>query len=149
MEVQSVEQQSFKTHVKVVPGFTYFVLPMLVINVGWTLYRWKRAEFSIDGLFAALTAVALLLGIFYARVFALRVQDRVVRLEERLRYERLLPADLLARVGELTISQIVALRFASDGELPGLMRKVLDERLVDRKAIKGLVVNWRADHLRA
>jgi uncharacterized membrane protein YciS (DUF1049 family) len=144
-----VEQQSFKTHAKVVPAFTYFVLPMLAINVGWASYRWERAEFSIDGLFAVLTAVALLLGIFYARVFALRVQDRVVRLEERLRYERVLPADLLARVGELSIGQIVALRFASDGELPGLMRKVLDERLVDRKAIKGLVVNWRADHLRA
>lgn len=144
-----MEQQSFKTHMKVVPGFTYFVLPMLAINVGWDLYRWKRAEFSIDGLIAVLTAAALLLGIFYARTFALRVQDRVVRLEERLRYEGVLPADLLARVGELTISQIVALRFASDGELSGLMRKVLDERLVDRKAIKGLVVNWRADHLRA
>jgi len=77
------------------------------------------------------------------------VQDRVIRLEERLRYERILPADLLARVSELSVGQTVALRFASDAELPGLMRKVLDQKLTNGKGIKMLVMDWRADHLRA
>jgi len=144
-----VEQQNVKNHVKVVPGFLYFVLPVLILNLGWALSKLIRAGFSFDGLVAVLTAVALILGFFYARTFALRVQDRVIRLEERLRYERVLPADLLARVNELTVAQMIALRFASDRELPGLARKVLDEKLADGKTIKDLVVDWQADHLRA
>ena len=144
-----MEQQNVKNHVKVVPGFLYFVLPVLILNLGWALSKLIRAGFSFDGLVAVLTAVALILGFFYARTFALRVQDRVIRLEERLRYERVLPADLLARVNELTVAQMIALRFASDKELPGLARKVLDEKLADGKTIKDLVVDWQADHLRA
>jgi hypothetical protein len=144
-----VEEQSFKNHVKFVPGFVFFVLPVLTLNLGWALFKWRQAHFSIDGMITALTAAALILGFFYARTFVLRVQDRVIRLEERLRYERVLPADLLSRVGELTVPQIIALRFASDAELPALARKVLNEKLVDGKAIKGMVVHWRADHLRA
>jgi Family of unknown function (DUF6526) len=142
-------EQNFKNHAKVVPGFAFFVVPILTINFGWSLYKWKQAGFSLDGLVIVLTAAALLLAVFYARTFALRVQDRVIRLEERLRYERVLPADLQARVGEFTLPQIIALRFASDAELAGLVRKVLDDKLVDGKAIKSLVVNWKADHLRA
>jgi uncharacterized membrane protein YciS (DUF1049 family) len=142
-------EQSFKSHAKVVPGFVFFVMPVLVLNLGWAFFKWKQAGFSVDGLVRVLTAAALILGFFYARNFALRVQDRVIRLEERLRYQRALPADLLARTGELTIAQMIALRFASDAELPALVRKVLDENLADGKAIKGMVVDWRADHLRA
>jgi uncharacterized membrane protein YciS (DUF1049 family) len=144
-----VEEQNFKNHGKVVPGFVFFVMPVLVLNLGWALYAWTKSRFSFGGLVAVLLAVALGLGFFYARTFALRVQDRVIRLEERLRYERVLPADLVARASELSVDQILALRFASDAELPGLMRKVLNEKLADRKAIKLLVTDWRADHLRA
>jgi hypothetical protein len=79
----------------------------------------------------------------------LAVQDRVIRLEERLRYERMLPADLQARCRELTINQIVALRFACDAELPTLARKVLDEKLTERKAIKQLIKTWKPDYQRA
>jgi len=144
-----VEQQNFKNHVKVVPGFIFFVLPVLILNFGQSLYLWKKSEFSFGGLVAVLTAAALLVGFLLARTFALCVQDRVIRLEERLRYERILPADLLARVSELSVGQTVALRFASDAELPGLMRKVLDQKLTNGKGIKMLVMDWRADHLRA
>jgi uncharacterized membrane protein YciS (DUF1049 family) len=144
-----VEEQNFKNHGKVVPGFVFFVLPVLVLNLGWALYAWTKSRFSFGGLVAVLLAVALGLGFFYARTFALRVQDRVIRLEERLRYERVLPADLVARASELSVDQILALRFASDAELPGLMHKVLNEKLADRRAIKLLVTDWRADHLRA
>ena len=81
-------------------------------------------------------------------MMALKVQDRVIRLEERMRYERLLTEDLKPRIGEFTISQLVSLRFASDGELPALARKVLDGKVNDRKAIKQMVQNWRADYQR-
>jgi uncharacterized Fe-S cluster-containing MiaB family protein len=77
------------------------------------------------------------------------VQDRLIRLEERLRYERLLSEELRWRADELTVDQFVSLRFASDEELPALMRKALDEKLTGRKAIKQLIKNWRPDYLRA
>ena len=94
-------------------------------------------------------AVGLILMFWYMRVFAVTVQDRVIRLEERLRMEALLPADLKTRIPEFSPGQLVALRFASDAELPALARRVLDEKLTDQKAIKRLIKEWRADHLRA
>jgi hypothetical protein len=84
-----------------------------------------------------------------ARTFAVRVQDRVIRLEMRLRLRELLPPDLVPRISELRPRQLVALRFAGDRELPALTRRVLDERLQDGKAIKQLITDWQADHLRA
>lgn len=143
------EEQSFAHHTKWVAGFHGFVLPALTLNFGWSIYRWVHLGFTVDGFINILTATALVLLMFYARIFALTVQDRVIRLEERLRLEKLLPDDLKPRIGEFTKSQLVALRFASDGELPALARKVLTDKLEDRKAVKQLVQNWRADHLRA
>ncbi len=80
---------------------------------------------------------------------ALKVQDRVIRLEERLRYERLVPADLKSRIDDFTINQLVSLRFASDAELPTLARKVLDDKINDRKTIKQMIKVWKPDYLRA
>ena len=142
-------EQNFANHPKIVPLFHYFVIPALTLNFGWSIYRLVRGHHWAEGIIGLLTAVALLLLAFLARMFALTVQDRVIRLEERLRFERLLPEDLKARIPEFTVAQLVALRFASDAELPALARKVLSENLTDRKAIKQLVQNWRADHLRA
>jgi hypothetical protein len=96
----------------------------------------------------ALVGVALVLGFLLARLFALTAQDRIIRLEMRLRLRELLPADLTPRIGEFTSGQLVALRFAGDRELPVLARRVLDEHLDDRKAIKQLVTDWQADRLR-
>ena len=79
----------------------------------------------------------------------MRVQDRVIRLEMQLRLERLLSAEMRARIPEFTIGQLVSLRFASDAELPALARKVLDEKLEKRAEIKKLVTDWQADNLRA
>jgi hypothetical protein len=73
----------------------------------------------------------------------------VIRLEERLRMRSLLPADLQPRINDFTVQQLVALRFASDDELPGLARKVIDGKIEDQKAIKRMVTNWRADCQRA
>lgn len=144
-----MSEQNFANHVKWVPAFHFFAVPVFTLNFGWSIYRWKTAGFSLDGFVGVLTAAALVVLVFLARIFALGVQDRVIRLEERLRYERLLPEDLKARSGEFTVSQLVALRFASDAELPGLARKVLSEKIDDRKQIKQMVQNWKADHLRA
>ena len=142
-------EQNLANHAKFVPLFHFFVLPMVTVNTAWQIHRWKAGGFTLDGLESVLLAAALVLGFFYARIFAMKVQDRVIRLEERLRCERLLPADLQPRIGEFTAGQLVALRFASDAELPALARKVLDERLTERKAIKRLIKNWKPDCLRA
>jgi hypothetical protein len=142
-------EQNFANHVKFVPPYHFFVIPMLLVNFGWSIYRWKVAGFSVDGFISVVVALALLMGLLTVRLMALHVQDRVIRLEERLRYERVLPADLKARAGELTVSQFVSLRFASDAELPALARKVLDEKLENRKVIKQLIKNWKPDYLRA
>jgi hypothetical protein len=140
--------QSFQNHGRIVPGFHFVTFGILAINLIWSVWRMIRG-FSFETLLAAAMAVALVLLFFYARLFALSVQDRVIRLEERMRMERLLPGDLKPRIGDFTVPQLVSLRFASDAELPELARKVLDDKLEDRKAIKRLVKNWRADFLRA
>jgi Family of unknown function (DUF6526) len=142
-------EQNFANHVKWVPAFHFFAVPALLLNLGNTIYRLIHWGFSFGRLVDLLTALALVVTIFLARVFALKVQDRVIRLEERLRLERLLPADLQGRIGEFTVGQLVGLRFASDAELPELARKVLNEKIAESKKIKLLVKNWRADYLRA
>jgi uncharacterized membrane protein YciS (DUF1049 family) len=142
-------EQNFENHGRFVPAFHFFVIPMAAINFGWQIHRWRAREFTLDGLESILLAAALLIGFFYARIFALKVQDRIIRLEERLRCQQLLPADLQPRIAEFTAGQLVALRFASDAELPVLARKVLDEKLTERKAIKQLIKNWKPDYLRA
>jgi len=142
-------EQSYVNHVKWVPLFHFFVIPVLVLNLVQSIYKCFHLGFSFDRLVGVLTAAALLLLTFQARLFALKVQDRVIRLEERLRMERLLPTDLQPRIGEFTPSQLVALRFAGDAELPVLARKVLTDKIIEGKVIKQMVQNWRADYLRA
>jgi hypothetical protein len=140
--------QSFQNHTRLVPTFHFVVFGIFAVNLIYQVYSAIRYP-SFAALMTALMAVAFVLLFFHARLFALAVQDRVIRLEERLRMERLLPAELKPRIGEFTVSQLVALRFASDAELPELARKVLDEKIAERKAIKGLVKTWRPDFLRA
>ena len=142
-------EQNFANHGKFFPPFHFFVVPVMAINFIWSTYRWTVTGFSLDGFERLLLAAALLLGFATVRRMALTVQDRVIRLEERLRYERVLPADLKARIGEFTVSQFVALRFACDAELPTLARRVLDDKMNERKAIKQMVKTWRPDYLRA
>jgi len=144
----SEQPQSLKNHAKIVPLFHGFAFPVSVVYAVWQLIRAFRSP-SWDAAITALMGVALVVMFFYARIFALTVQDRVIRLEMRLRLREVLPADLQPRIHELGRAQIVALRFASDRELPALVRRVLDDRLTDRKAIKALVQDWQADHFRA
>jgi hypothetical protein len=141
--------QNFKNHTRVVPLYHMFVFFVFVMNLGWAIYRLVKDVFSFGSIVNTLVAMALLVLFFYVRIFVLMVQDRVIRLEMRLRLAGLLPADLRPRIPEFTVAQLVALRFASDAELPALARKVLDEKLNDRKAIKQLIKDWQADYLRA
>jgi hypothetical protein len=142
-------EQSFKNHTRWVPPFHFFVLPVLLINVGFSIYWSVKAGFTVNSVLSVFVAVAIFTGFVMVRLMAMAVQDRVIRIEERLRLERLLPPDLQSRVGEFTITQCVALRFASNPELPDLARKVLDEKLNNRKAIKRLIKTWRPDLDRA
>ena len=144
-----MSEQNFENHGKFVPSYHFFAVPVFLINFLWSLYRLKKLGISSQGIFGVILAAALVILVFQTRLFALAVQDRVIRLEEQLRYARVLPAELQARSGELTIGQIVSLRFASDAELPALARKVLDEKVTERKAIKQLIKQWRPDYLRA
>ena len=140
--------QTFANHARFVPGFHFLTFGLLAINLGWSIYRLVKLP-SWDAAVLLGLAVALVLLFLYARLFAITVQDRVIRLEERLRMATLLPPDLKSRINDLTPAQLISLRFASDAELPGLAKRVLDEGLTDRKAIKVLIKEWRADYLRA
>ena len=142
-------EQNLANHGKVFPLFHFFVIPVLTINLVRVLFVWIKSGFSLGGFLQVLVAVALPLGFLSARIMALKVQDRVIRLEEQLRFERLLPADLKARIGEFSVDQCIALRFACDAELPLLARKVLQDKVTERKAIKKMVTNWKPDYLRA
>jgi Family of unknown function (DUF6526) len=140
--------QNFQNHVKFVPVFHFFVLPVLLFNVGWAIYRVIHAP-SANMVVALIVAIALLLAVLYGRMFALAVQDRLIRLEMQLRLQGLLPANLRPRIPEFSVNQLVALRFASDAELPELAGKVLADNLQNRKTIKQMIRNWRPDELRA
>jgi hypothetical protein len=127
-----------------------FVIPVFMINFVWRLVQ-LRYGISFASIMNVLLATAFVILVFYAyaRVFSLTVQDRVIRLEMRLRLERALSPDLRSRIAEFTVPQLVSLRFASDQELPVLAQQVLDEKLSDRKTIKRRIKNWQADLLRA
>ena len=139
--------QDFATHRRWVPLFHFFTMPVLLVNlVSWVIPVFS--SFSFRSILAALVAVALFILAFLARVFAGSVQDRVIRLEERLRLERLLPDELKRRTDEFSVRQLVGLRFASDEELPGLAKKVLDGNIEKADDIKRQIKTWRPDFQR-
>jgi HAMP domain-containing protein len=140
--------QSFDHHTRLLPAFHFVVLPILAINVCYAAYQ-AVAHVGAGTLISLAVAIALVMAAILGRIMALTVQDRVIRLEERMRMRALLPADLQGRIEGLTPKQLVALRFACDEELPALTRKVLDEQIEDQNAIKRMVTRWRADYLRA
>ena len=141
------EVQTFENHARYVPLYHFVLFGILVVNLGWSVARLVRHP-SVDAAVALLLALGFLLLFFYARLFALTAQDRLIRLEMRLRLAKVLPADLVPRIGELSVGQLIGLRFASDGELPELLRKVLAEQITDRTAIKKMVRDWQPDTLR-
>lgn len=140
-------EQSFENHARVVPVFHYLGGPLFLAVFLWFGYR-TGTDFSVDRLaFMGLLVYVAILA-WHARTFALGVQDRVIRLEERLRLERLLPEELRPRISELTTPQLIALRFASDEEVADLTARVLDGELTEQREIKAAVRRWRPDHQR-
>ena len=139
--------QSYANHQKSVPGFHYVALPILMINLFYSGYV-AATSFSVDSVISFLVALALVIIGLFARLFALGAQDRVIRLEERMRLRELLPPDQGGVIDNLTTEQLIALRFASDGEVGALVATVTAEGIQDRKEIKKRVTNWRADHQR-
>ena len=136
--------QTYQTHRKNVPLFHFVVLPVLLGNILLMAYHVVQAP-GLPSVWGLLVGVALFLGALFARVFALAAQDRVIRLEERLRMRELLPQDLKARIPEFSREQLIGLRFASDAELPELAAAVLRDNVQKRDQVKKLVKQWRAD----
>jgi hypothetical protein len=140
--------QTYKNHVRWLPPFHFFVLPVLLLNaLNAIRHVWLTPTRSTG--FALLVAVALLMLALLARAMAVTVQDRVIRLEMRLRLRECLPVDLHARINELTPKQLAALRFASDAEMADIVRDVLAGTLATQKSIKLRVKDWQGDFLRA
>ena len=139
--------QTYATHRRYIPEFHFFALPVLIANAIFRLWEFARHPGKDSG-WVAVVAVALAVGIWTARAMALRAQDRIIRLEERMRLERLLPPTMKERAAGLSTSQLIALRFASDDELPDLARRVIDGDLHGRADIKKAIRTWRPDDLR-
>ena len=138
--------QTYANHAKLVPVFHYVAIPLLLINLLLALAGLLDG-ITVETLNRIGTGIAMVLTALFARVFALKAQDRVIRLEERLRMARLLPDDLKPRIDQVTTAQCVALRFASDEELPALVGRALEEE-ADQKTIKQAIRNWRPDYQR-
>jgi hypothetical protein len=140
--------QNFRNHARIVPAYHVGVFVPFLANFIWATYR-LIGMFSGETFIAFLVSIGLLLMFFSLRVQVLTVQDRVIRLEMRLRLRNALPPDLQDHINGLSHKQLVALRFAGDAELPALVREVLAGTLKSQKDIKARVREWQADYLRA
>ena len=143
----SPQTQTYANHVRWFPLVHFVILPIVILNFIYQTVRFFQEPGLDRGVWVVL-CLAIVLMVFASRLQALRAQDRVIRLEERLRYMDLLPVDAAARAANFRTNQIVALRFASDGELPDLVAAVTDGKLTTSKEIKMAIKHWRGDYLR-
>jgi hypothetical protein len=139
--------QTFANHTRWQAPFHFFVAPVMLINVVWTIVVFVKTPNPNSG-WAIIVALALLVLAALVRTNPLRAQDRLIRLEEKLRYQQLLSAPLCQQASALTPSQMVALRFAGDDELEELMGAVLAGKLANSGDIKRAIKSWRADTFR-
>ncbi len=139
-------EQNFSNHTRFDPPFHFFILPVFVITLIVTIVHLVRRP-GLHSAWLVVVMVAAIAAIFKIRLYALKVQDRVIRLEERLRLATLLDPALRPGIPEFTESQLVALRFASDAELPSLAARALNEKL-SRDDIKKSIHQWRPDYWR-
>jgi len=139
--------QSYENHTRWHPPFHFFLMPLFLLNFIFASVQLVRFR-DLDHTVLLLLAAGFLVLTALARINALRVQDRLIRLEERLRYQQVLPSTIVGNAMALPTGQIVALRFASDEELPELIQQVLDGKLMKGDDIKRAIRQWRADALR-
>jgi len=141
--------QNHKNHGRIDPPMHFFVFPILLVNLIFSIYvtihQWPQNPHLHP--WWIVVSLALVVLAFKSRINDLKVQDRLIRLEERLRLAALLPPADLAHANELDVKQLIALRFASDDELPALVHKTLTQRL-EPKAIKQSITHWRPDNHR-
>ena len=140
--------QTYANHARWVPLYHFVCAPIFLLNLLWSVYRLVTA-FSAETAATAVLAFALTCTFLFARTFAIKVQDRIIRLEERMRMRELLPDDLQPHINDFAPGQLIALRFASDAELPDLARAALAENITDRKALMQRIQSWRPDYQRA
>ena len=145
--------QTYANHTRLDPPFHFFLLPVFALGVVLSLihffYHLRESDMrdNFHSFLLIVLAVAMLTLAFKVRLYSLKVQDRVIRLEERLRLTQLLSEPLRSRIPELTEGQLIGLRFASDAEVPKLVERTLNEKL-KRKDIKKSIQNWRPDYWR-
>lgn len=145
--------QTFANHTRFDPLFHFFLGPLFILGVIMSLIHFfahlteSNFQENFHAFLIVVLAVGLLVAVFKIRLYALKVQDRVIRLEERLRLSQLLSEPLRSRIPELTEDQLIALRFASDAEIPKLVERTLNEKLA-RADIKKSIQNWRPDYWR-
>jgi len=140
--------QNYSNHVRKLPPLFIAAFLILAINLLWSIYGVVRS-LTFESILQVFFTASLIVMFFFSRTFALTVQDRLIRLEERMRLERLLPTELRPRIGEFSVKQLIGMRFASDAELAGLAREVLGGKLKELDEIKRAVRDWRADWQRA
>jgi hypothetical protein len=138
--------QSLQNHARFDPLVHFFIIPVFFFTSMWRIYRLVR-EPSLESAWLVVLSFALLMAGFKIRLYPLKVQDRVIRLEERLRLSMLLSEPFRSRINDLTEGQLVAIRFASDAEVPGLVEKALAGKMAPAD-IKKEIVNWRPDYFR-
>ncbi len=141
------EEQTYNNHVRWYPLFHFVVMPILLLNFLFQAFRLYQ-EPGLDRAVWVVLSLGLVLLALTARLQALKAQDRVIRLEERLRSRDLLSAETAARAEGLSASQLIALRFAPDDEFGALVERTLSGEFANGKEIKLAVKNWRGDHLR-
>ena len=139
--------QTYATHARFDPPFHFFMVPVAVITVIVAVWALIKGPITFFSIWVVVFTIAAVVAFFKIRLYALKNQDRIIRLEERLRLSSVLPDPLRSRIGELSEAQLIALRFASDSELSGLVEKALAGKLPPAD-IKKAVVNWRPDYHR-
>ena len=144
--MSETKPQTYANHARLDPLYHFFLAPVFLITLIASIVHLVRHP-HLGSAWHVVLALAFLILLFKVRTYPLKVQDRVIRLEERLRLATLLPEPLRARIDELDIRQLIALRFASDAEIPALVERTLNEKLAP-KQIKQAIQNWRADNFR-
>jgi hypothetical protein len=140
-------QQTYANHMRFHPLFHFFLAPGSLVLIALALVDVVRHPSQLDPWFMLLLSVLFFVAAFLLRSYPLKAQDRIIRLEERLRLQSVLPAVLRPRIPELTEAQLIGLRFASDGELPALVEKALATGM-PQKEIKKRIAAWRPDTFR-
>ena len=140
--------QNFANHARFMPMFHFFAAPLSMIFLIWSAWRAMTIR-DVETHYLLVGALALFGAVTISRLSPIRAQDRLIRLEEQLRYARLLPADLAARAqAALSPHHYIALRFASDAELATMVEMVVKNPALKGKEIKSQIKTWRPDHFR-